>query len=130
MQEVINELTIEDIKVLGCASDLPDFYELIIDLHAHVAIEPYSRIAIGYDTEAKKLHIIEFSDSDEYEDIDEFVIKEYTDCEGYKSIIVDPAFVDICHRHIMKDIREFIQLTENDERIFKLLDRAILEYIL
>ena len=128
MQKVINELSIEDIKVLGRASDLPDFYELIIDLHD--AIGPYSRIAIGYDTEAKKLHIIEFSDSDEYEDIDEFVIKEYIDCEGHKSIIIDPAFADICHRHIIKVIREFIQLTENDERIFKLLDRAILEYIL
>lgn len=128
MQEAINELTIEDIKVLGRASDLPDFYELIIDLHD--AIGPYSRVAIGYDAEAKKLHIIEFSDTDEYEATDEFVIKEYIDGDGYKSVIIDPAFADICHRHVMKDIREFIQLTENDERIFKLLDRAILEYIL
>lgn len=128
MQKAINELSIRDIEVLGRASDLPDFYELIINLRD--AIGPYSRFAIGYDTEAKKLHIIEFSDTDEDEIIDEFVIKEYTDYEGYKSIIVDLAFADKCRRHIVKDIREFIQLTENDERIFKLLDRAILEHIL
>ena len=128
MQKVINELSIEDIKVLGRASDLPDFYELIINLYD--AIGPYSSIAIGYDTETKKLHIIDFSGSYEYEVVDEFVIKEYIDSEGCKSIIIDPAFADICHRRVMKDIREFIQLTENDERIFKLLDRTILEYIL